>query len=88
MAEQDFKALCDEKGYGDIMTKEYQPDWYDPMHTHDRSIIALVLEGRITLEWEEGSTTYDRGDICEFAAGTLHAEKVGPDGAKAILGFK
>jgi hypothetical protein len=42
----------------------------------------------MTLEWEEGSTTYKPGDICEFAAGTLHAEKTGPKGAKIILGFK
>jgi quercetin dioxygenase-like cupin family protein len=88
MTEEDFKALCEDKGYGDIKVKSYEPHGYDPMHTHDLSIIGLILEGQMTLEWEEGLTTYKPGDICEFAAGTLHAEKTGPKGAKIILGFK
>ena len=88
MTEDNFRTLCEEKGYGDIKIKSYEPDGYDPMHTHDRSIIGLVLGGQMTLEWEKGSTTYNPDDICEFAAGTLHAEKTGPEGARIILGFK
>lgn len=88
MTEEEFRAHCDEKGYGDIKIKDYAPDMYDPLHTHDRSIIAMVLDGKITLEWEEGSTTYAPGDICQFEAGTLHAEKTGSEGARIILGFK
>ena len=88
MNEDEFKALCEEKGYSDIKIKSYEPDGYDPMHTHDLSIIGLVLDGQMTLELEEGSTSYKPGDICEFAAGTLHAERTGPNGARIVLGFK
>jgi hypothetical protein len=42
----------------------------------------------MTLEWENGASTYGVGDICEFEAGTVHAEKTGEDGATIILGFK
>ena len=88
LTEDEFRAHCNDKGYVDIRIKDYEPDMYDPMHTHDRSIIAMVLDGRITLEWEEGATTYAPGDVCELEAGTLHAEKTGAEGARLILGFK
>ena len=88
MNEDEFKALCEEKGFSEIKIKSYEPDGYDPMHTHDLSIIGLVLDGQMTLELEEGSTSYKPGDICEFAAGTLHAERTGPNGARIALGFK
>ena len=88
MTEDEFRALCVEKGYADVKVKDYEPKLYDPPHTHDRSIIALVLSGQMTLEWESGATTYGVGEVCEFEAGTVHAEKVGENGATIILGFK
>jgi quercetin dioxygenase-like cupin family protein len=42
----------------------------------------------MTLEWEEGSTTYGVGDMCAFEAGTVHAEKTTASGATIVLGFK
>ena len=88
MNEEQFRALCEEKGFGDVKIKDYEPHLYDPPHTHDVSILGLVLSGEITLEWEEGSTTYAIGDLCELEAGTVHAEKTGESGATIILGFK
>lgn len=88
MTEDEFRKLCEEKGYGDVKIKDYEPNLYDPPHTHDLSIMGLVLKGAMTLEWESGATTYEVGDLCEFEAGTVHAEKTDDRGATIILGFK
>lgn len=88
MNEQQFRALCEEKGYGDIRIKDYEPDSSASLHTHDQSVIVLVLDGKFTLEKKDDATTYGVGEICELEAGTLHAEKTGSEGARIIAGFK
>ena len=88
MNEEQFRELLREKGYADVKIKEFEPDLYDPPHTHGVSIMALVLSGEITLEWENGSTTYVPGEMCEFEAGTVHAERTPASGATLILGYK
>lgn len=88
MTEKEFREHCKEKGYGEIKVKDYEPNLHDPLHTHDVSIMGLVLEGEITLEWEKGSTTYGVGEMCALDAGTVHAEKTDETGATIILGFK
>ena len=66
MTENEFKALCQEKGYGDVKVKDFEPHLYDPAHTHERSIMGLVVSGTMTLEWENGANTYGVGDICDL----------------------
>jgi hypothetical protein len=68
MTENEFRALCQEKGYAEVKVKDFEPHLYDPAHTHERSIIGLVVSGEMTLEWENGASTYGVGDICEFEA--------------------
>ncbi len=88
MNEEQFRALMKEKGYGNDKVKDFAPNYYDPPHTHDVAIMGLVLRGEITLEWQEGETTYGPGEMCEFAAGTVHAERTGASGATLILGYR
>jgi quercetin dioxygenase-like cupin family protein len=88
MGEEEFRALLASKGYGNVKVKDFAPNFYDPMHTHDVSIMGLVVEGEITLEWDSGETTYAVGDYCDFAAGTPHAERTGDSGATLVLGYK
>jgi len=88
MTEEEFRKLCEKKGYGDVKVKDFEPNMYDPPHTHERSIMGLVIKGEMTLEWEEGSTTYGVGEMCGFEAGTVHAEKTTDSGATIVLGFK
>ena len=88
MNEESFRALLREKGYEEVKTKDFEPNFFDPPHTHDVSIMGLVMAGEITLEWENGSTTYTPGEMCEFEAGTVHAERTPASGATLILGYK
>lgn len=88
MTENEFRDLLREKGYGDIRFKEYAPHANDSLHTHDVSVMLMVLSGSFTLALESESTTYGPGEICELAAGTLHTEKTGDSGARILLGCK
>ena len=37
---------------------------------------------------ENGEKTHGPGDTCKVDAGTLHAEKIGADGASVLVGRK
>ena len=43
------------------------------------------IGGSITLTIDGESTTYNAGDMCEVPRGTVHAEKVGPDGVQLCV---
>ncbi|NIM28368.1 MAG: cupin domain-containing protein [Gammaproteobacteria bacterium] len=88
MNRDQFEQRMQEKGYGNAEVKTYPPNTDGPMHTHDVSVMALVLSGEITLALEESSTTYAVGEWCELAAGTLHTERTGASGASILLAYK
>jgi quercetin dioxygenase-like cupin family protein len=88
MNEAEFRQRMQEKGYANPEVKEYAPNQDEPMHTHEVSVMAFVLDGEITLALEDGATTYAPGDWCELPAGTLHSEQIGAGGATILLAFK
>jgi quercetin dioxygenase-like cupin family protein len=88
MTEEQFKALAKEKGFGDVISKEYGPNFEEPMHTHEVTVMAMVTEGELTLVLEDGSTTYGSGGWCELEADTLHTERTGSSGATVLLAQK
>ena len=47
---------------------------------------ALVLDGEITLTVSGDARTYRSGDVFTMAAGCAHAESVGPDGVRYLVG--
>jgi hypothetical protein len=54
MNRDQFKQRMQDKGYGNAEVKTYGPDVDEPMHTHDVSVMALVLSGELTLAMEDG----------------------------------
>ena len=88
MNQDQFKQRMQDRGYGNAEVKTYGPDVEEPMHTHDVSVMALVLSGEVTLALEDGSTTYTAGEWCELPAGTLHTERIGSSGASLLLAYK
>ena len=88
MDETQFKQQLQEQGYGEAQLVEYQPNMDSDMHTHDFSAYALVLGGEFILVTEEGAVSHQPGEACKLAAGTRHAERTGPDGAKILIGKK
>ncbi len=88
MNEAQFRQQLQEQGYSEAQSLEYEPNSVNDMHTHDFSAFALVLSGEFTLVTEDGSVTHQPGDACKLAAGTLHSEQTGANGATILIGKK
>lgn len=88
MTEEEFKQQALEKGFGEPYVKEYPPHEDGEMHTHDATVMAMVTRGEFTLALQGGSTTYTPGASCELAAGTLHCERTGDEGASLLIATK
>ena len=57
-------------------------------HAHEFSVRALVLDGDVTLTYEGQSRTFKAGEVFEMAAGCVHTEQYGPNGATSLVGRK
>ncbi len=88
MNEAQFRQQLHEQGYGEAQPVEFEPNFAADMHTHDFSAFVLVTSGAFTLVTEDGSVTHQLGEACTLAAGTLHSEQTGADGATILLGKK
>ena len=85
MNEAQFRQQLHEQGYGEAQPVEFEPNFAADMHTHDFSAFVLVTSGAFTLVTEDGSVTHQPGEACTLAAGTLHSEQTGADGATILL---
>jgi quercetin dioxygenase-like cupin family protein len=82
----EFKARLEREGYQEIATAEMRPSETRPPHAHDFDVAALVLEGEITLTCGDVAKTYRTGDSFTMKAGLPHAEAVGPNGFRYLVG--
>ncbi len=85
MNEAQFRQRAQAQGYGDFQAKDYVPNTDGPLHTHEFSVMLLVVGGAFTLAFEDGTTDYRPGEVCELAANVRHAERAGPLGATVLL---
>ena len=89
MTEDEFRELVKEKGYGEVEFMEVGPgDPKEKMHTHEHSVLSLVLSGEFTMTTEKWTRVFKAGDLCENPAGTLHKEKTGPEGGSFLYAKK
>ena len=88
MNEEEFRILAKEKGYGEVELVEVDPGPEEEMHTHEHSVLSLVLNGKFTMTTDEGTKVFITGDLCENLAGTMHQEKTGPDGGSFLFAKK
>lgn len=88
MNEAQFRQQLQDEGYSDAEPLECEANMAKEMHVHDFFASVLVLKGEFTLVTEDGSVTHRPGETCKLAAGTLHAEQTGADGATILIGKK
>ena len=68
MNEQDFLEHTRSLGYGKPQTIELNPNVSGPLHTHEFSVIGLVLSGSVTIAFEDKSVSNEPGEFCEIPA--------------------
>ncbi len=88
MEEAQFRKACVDEGYGEAEPLTCKPGQTNDMHTHDFSAFLFVKEGEFTVVRESGPVTHGPGDTCKVDAGTLHAERIGAEGANVLVGRK
>lgn len=75
MNESEFRKLAAEKGYGEVGQGDVAPGFDEEMHTHEYSVLSLILAGEFVLTTSEETTVLKAGAWCEIPADTLDKEQ-------------
>jgi quercetin dioxygenase-like cupin family protein len=86
MDEQAFRQKLEAAGCDEIAAVEWEANTINESHTHDFSASLMVLSGEMTVTSDSGTTTCRAGDTFELAADMLHAETVGDEGIRFLVG--
>jgi quercetin dioxygenase-like cupin family protein len=81
-----FEARLRAEGYPEVRENEMQANRRNPEHEHPFDVLALVLEGDITLTIGGTARTYRAGEEFALQAGCRHVEDIGPRGVKYLVG--
>ena len=81
-----FTARLQAEGYPEVRINELEPNRRNAEHQHPFDVLALVLEGEITLTVEGRARTYRAGEEFSMQAGCRHVEDIGPQGVKYLVG--
>ena len=81
-----FEATLAEQGYREVERRALPSTYRAREHSHPFDVRALVLDGDITLTVNGDARTYRAGDVFTMDAGCAHAEAVGPDGVRYLVG--
>jgi len=81
-----FESTLKREGYDQVEVGGRPPNDKSAAHAHHFDVAALVLSGAITLTCDDQQRTYKAGDVFRLAAGTMHAEDVGTDGVRYVVG--
>ncbi|NQV98586.1 MAG: cupin domain-containing protein [Rhodospirillales bacterium] len=88
MNRNEFEQYLASNAYAPAQAVTYPPHMSNDMHTHEFTACLLIVEGTLTLTTESGAITYQTGESCEVAAGTLHSEQTGADGVTFLASRK
>jgi quercetin dioxygenase-like cupin family protein len=86
MDKTEFAGKLKAEGYAEIETKGLEANCTNTEHAHEFDVRAMVLDGEITLTSGGESRTYRSGDVFNMAAGCAHAERVGAQGVRYVVG--
>ncbi len=85
MDRTEFETQLRRAGF-EVASAEMKANEQRAEHSHDFEVRALVLEGSITLTYGGREHTYQAGEIFHMPAGMPHAEQVGPEGYRYVVG--
>lgn len=81
-----FRAEALMRGCDEVLERHWAPHTELPEHTHPFEACALVVRGEMWLACESGERHLLAGDSFQLAAGVLHTERYGPEGATYWVG--
>ncbi|MFN0162972.1 MAG: cupin domain-containing protein [Burkholderiales bacterium] len=81
-----FTAALKRDGYSDIAERSQPPHQTNAAHSHPFDVQAIVLQGELRLTFEGRTQVCRAGDIFTMAAGCVHEEAFGAEGAQYLVG--
>lgn len=88
MDENIFRSQLVSDGYTQIEINIIRPKPINVEHAHDHSIRGLVIDGVFIVWSDNHPDSYHPGEVFAVACGIKHAEQVGPNGARVMVGRK
>jgi len=88
MNASEFEAQLRADGYTETETKALAERPTNDGHGHPYAVRGLVLAGAFTVIENNTPTTYRPGEVFAVAAGCVHSERVGAEGAQIVVGRK
>lgn len=82
-----FEAAARADGFS-IVNSSLKPLTNAPNHCHDFDARLFVLAGEITITRDNAATTFKAGECCEVSCGTMHTERVGPEGVAFVSAIR
>ena len=79
-----FESRAREEGYQEPLEREMAANLVNPTHAHEFDAQLLILGGEMTILRDGVAHVYRQGDTCEMPAGTVHEERVGPEGVRYL----
>jgi quercetin dioxygenase-like cupin family protein len=79
-----FESQARKEGYKEPLEREMAANLVNPTHTHEFDAQLLILGGEMTILRDGAAHIYRQGDTCEVPAGTVHEERVGPEGVRYL----
>lgn len=86
MTQQAFMSALQADGFNEAETRSLPAGQAGGEHEHPFDVRALVLAGEISMIVAGKATAYRTGDIFTMASGCRHAEAVGAEGVKYLVG--
>jgi quercetin dioxygenase-like cupin family protein len=77
-----------DSGYGQIEAKTLDPRPVNTEHAHEYDIRGIVTHGTFIVWQDHKAASHRAGEVFAVPAGTRHAEEVGADGARVVVGRK
>jgi quercetin dioxygenase-like cupin family protein len=84
--EKSFQDRLRREGFPEIRTNQLAPGCHNDEHSHPFDVLALVLDGDITLTVDGRARRYSAGEEFSMKAGCKHVEDVGPNGVRYLVG--
>jgi uncharacterized cupin superfamily protein len=84
MDQAKFEERLRREGFGEVATGRIEANVHRAEHSHDYDVLAMVLDGDITMTCE--TRTYRAGDSFAMEAGLPHVELAGATGVTYVAG--
>ena len=87
MTRTEFETEVAGEGY-QLREAAIEPNACRELHTHSYDARVLVLEGALTLVYDDRRVRHEPGEQCFVPAGTRHAEHTDADGVRFVVGTR